>query len=188
MGRLTPMLAAAMLIGACAIEPIYPLYSPLAVAGSFGYAEQRLADRRYLVSYSAPIRSTRASGRAVRRRLADSQVALAYDLALRRAAEVSLANGFPAFDVTARETDVQFDVVPDYFNDPFFYSGPFFRSGRFRYHRFIGQDYYGELAVRVDLTVRLTARPSDQGFDADQTLARLRAKYPDAAGQPQPGG
>ena len=141
-----------------------------------------------LVSYSAPIRSTRARGRAVRRRLADVQVALAYDLALRRAAEVSLANGFPAFDVTARENDVQFDVVPDYFYDPFFYPDPFFRHGRFRHHRFIGQDYYGELAVRVSLTIHLTARPSDQGFDAERTLARLRAKYPDAAGRPRPGG
>ena len=177
-----------MLIGACAIAPIFPPYSPLAVTGSFGYAEQRLADRLYQVSYSAPIRSTRARGRAARQRLADSQVAFAYDLALRRAAEVSLANGFPTFDVTARQNDVRFDVVPDYFHDPFFYPDPFFRPGRFRHYRFIGQDYYGELAVRVDLTVRLTAWPSDQGFDADQTLARLRAKYPDAAGQPRPGG
>ncbi len=187
MGRLAPMFAAAVLIGACAIEPLYPLYSPLAVAGSFGYAEQRLADRIYQVSYSAPIRWTRARGRAVRQRLADVEVALAYDLALRRAAEVSLAKGFPAFDVTARENDVQFDVGPDYFYDPFFYPDPVFGHGRFRHRRFIGRDYYGELAVRVDLTVRLTARPSDQGFDADRTLARLRAKYPDAEGPPRPG-
>ncbi len=182
MGWLAPALAAAVLIGACAVEPSYPIYSPLEVAGGFGYAEQRLADRIYQVRYSAPIQWTRAYGRAARRHLADVQVALAYDLALRRAAEVSLANGFPSFDVTARENDVQFDVIADYFYDPFF------GRGRFRHYRVTDLDYFAELAVRVSLTVRLTARPSDQGFDAARTLARLRAKYPDATGRPRPGG
>ncbi len=115
-------------------------------------------------------------------------MALAYDLVLRRAAEVSLINGLPSFDVTARENDVQFDAIPDYFYNPFLYPDPFFGRGHFRHHRVIDQDYFGELAVRVSLTVRLTARPSDQSFDAEGTLARLRVKYPDATGRPRPAG
>ena len=188
MQQLVPALAAAALIGACAIEPSHPLYTSFGVAGSFGYAEHQLADRVYQVSYHAPSLWTRTYGRAARRRLADRQVALAYDLALWRAAEVALINGFPAFDITARGNDVQFDVKPDYFYDPFFYPGPFLGHGHFRRYRFIGQDYYSELAVRVDLTVRVTDRPSDQAFNAERTVARLRAKYPDAAGGAQPEG
>ena len=174
--RVTPILAAVALVTACESGPVYPLYTPLEVAGSFGYAEQQLADTVYQVSYSTPIQWTRSYPRAVRQRRSDRLVALAYDLALWRAAELSLADGFPAFEVATRENDVQFDIS----HDPFFYPDAFFG-----HHRVIYHDPFSELAVRVSLTVRLRRAATATSLDAARALSRLRAQHPDATG---PGG
>ncbi len=183
--RLAPILAALALVTACESGPVYPLYTPLEVAGSFGYAEQQLADTVYQVSYSAPIQWTRSYRRAARQRRSERLVTLAYDLALWRAAELSLAGGFPAFEVAARENDIQFDVRYDAFYDPFFYPDAFFGHGQFGHYRAIYHDRFSELAVRVSLTVRLRPAATATSFDAARTLARLRAQHPDATG---PGG
>ena len=82
------VLAGALAVAGCAPEARYPLYSPLELAESFGYAEQQLSETGYRVNYSAPIRRTYAYGREKRQQQAEVRLALAYDLALWRAASL----------------------------------------------------------------------------------------------------
>ena len=56
------LLAAALIAGGCALAPVYPLYTSVEIAGSFGYAEQRFSDARYTVTYTAPVQRTYAYG------------------------------------------------------------------------------------------------------------------------------
>ncbi len=168
------VLAGALAVAGCAPEARYPLYSPLELAESFGYAEQQLSETGYRVSYSAPIRRTYAYGREKRQQQAGERLALAYDLALWRAAELALANGYPAFEVSDRDNSVQVDIRNEYYHHyPFFHH---------RHHFYGFYDRYAELAARVSIAVDFRAAPDGDRLDAEATLKRLRAKYPDAAG------
>ncbi len=176
-------LAAALTIAGCAPEARHPLYTPLEAAESFGYSEQRLSETSYKVTYSAPVRRTYAYGREEREQETKERLALAYDLALWRAAELALAHGYPAFEVSNRDNAVQVDIRSDYYrHDPFFHHGHHFHHGFFPHHFYGFYDRYAELAARVTIAVDFRAAPDGDRLDARATLKRLRAKYPDAAG------
>ena len=176
-------LAAALTIAGCAPEARHPLYTPLTLAESFGYSEQRLSETSYKVTYSAPVRRTYAYGREERKQETEERLALAYDLALWRAAELALAHGYPAFEVSNRDNSVQVDIRSDYYrHDPFLYHGHHFGHGFFPHHFYGFYDRYAELAARVSIAVDFRAAPDGDRLDARATLKRLRAKYPDAAG------
>ncbi len=176
-------LAAALTIAGCAPEARHPLYTPLEAAESFGYSEQRLSETSYKVTYSAPVRRTYAYGREERKQETEERLALAYDLALWRAAELALAHGYPAFEVSDRDNAVQVDIRHDYYpHYPFFHHGHHFGHGFFPHHFYGYYDRYAELAARVSIAVGFRDAPAAESFDAQATLKRLRAKYPDAAG------
>ncbi len=165
------------LFAGCAPAPVYPLYTPLEVAGSFGYAEQRISDIRYTVTYTAPVRTTHAYGGERRDQDADRQVALAYDLALWRAAELALAHGHPAFRVAERNNDVQVDVRHDAYDDPFPHFGHHHRHGHFPHHYPGRYASYAYLAAGVTLAVEFRRAGAGDTFDARATRERLRAQY-----------
>jgi hypothetical protein len=126
-------------------------------------------------------------------------LALAYDMALWRAAELALANGYRWLAVSHRDNDVRVNIGYDYYDDAY---GPFpyyhRRSHRrhFGYpplHRFGYHDRYANLTARVSITVAFGKAPDGDGPDGDRidakaVLERLGAKYPGAAGIASPRG
>ena len=177
------LLAAALAMAGCAPEARYPLYTALEVAESFGYSEERLSETGYRVTYSAPVRRTYAYGGEGRKQETEQRLALAYDLALWRAAELALAHGYPAFEVSNRDNSVQVDIRHDYYpHYPYFHHRHHFGHGFFPHHFYGYYDRYAELAARVSIAVDFRAAPDGDRLDAQATLKRLEAKYPSAAG------
>ena len=187
------LLALAMVAG-CAPRPPYPLYSPQEIAGSYGYGEQRLSGDHYKVSYLAPSRTIYSYDDHGRKQAAASQLALAYDMALWRAAELALANGYPALAVSHRVNDVRVDVHYDYYDDAYGHF-PYYHR-RFHHHHFGYlsrrrhgyHDRYADLTARVSIAVAFRKAPDGDGMDAKAVLRRLRAKYPGAAAGASPRG
>ena len=186
------LLAVAMVAG-CAAGAPYPLYSPQEIAGSYGFGEQRLNRDHYKVTYLAPARTIYSYDDHGRKQASASQLALAYDMALWRAAELALANGYPALAVSHRTNDVRLDVRDDYFDDPHGHF-PYFHR---RYHHPFGflsvrrhgyHDRHADLTARVSIVVAFRKAPDGDGMDAKAVLERLRAKYPGAAGGASPRG
>lgn len=77
---------AALALAACASD-----LKPKEARGAYseGYTEHALSSNRYLISY----------------RMDGSDYQRAYDLALWRAAQLSLAKGYPVFEVVSRDSD-----------------------------------------------------------------------------------
>ncbi len=190
-------LVAALAFAACAPIERYPLYTSLEAAGSFGYEEQRLSERRFRVTYHAPIVATSAYSSGQRRQEVEQEVALAYDMALWRAAELALEVGYPALTVAERDNDTRIEVFGDPYYDPFVYPGysllyplyPFSHHGppfgllpQPFYPSYYGP--FAELMVSVTITVELGA--SAGALDAQGTVERLREQYPDAVAAPPP--
>ncbi len=168
------------LLAGCAPAPVYPLYTSVQVAGSFGYAEQRISDARYTVTYTAPVQRTDAYGGERREQDTDRQVALAYNLALWRAAELALAHGYPAFRVAERNNDIQVDVRYDAYYDPFPDFGRHHRYGHFPHGTPSYYPRYASLAAGVTLAVEFRRAGAGDTFDARATRERLRARYAQA--------
>ena len=180
---------AMILLAACQTTPERPLMSPLdEERGGFGYSERHLAGERYEVSYDGPNRRTWLDGER-RAEHIDEARALAYDLALWRAADLALENGFAAFIVAERQTDVEVEIIEDAPFYAFAGSGGGFRHGM-AYHAYaypIPVLRSAWLRARVGLTVDLLAATEVEGaFDAAATAARLAAKHADALVVPAP--
>lgn len=171
-------LAALLLLAACATQPAQ-LYAPFGQLGGYGFTEEQLSETRLRVRYEAPTRTTYDAGRIERERQAGGRVALAYDMALLRAAELALARGFPAFSVTQRQNDVAVEIEPDYpyFGDPFLFHSPLRRRHFHRPGFYFPQSTVG---AGVTLLVELKRASGDDAIDARATAARLRAKHPAA--------
>ena len=170
-------------VAGCTLPTGPPLYSPAGGAGTFGYAEQRLSDSHFRVTYTAPRVTTYTLSRIDRSLESDEQLALAYDIALWRAADLSLQKGQPGFAVEERENDARVEVIRDrYFGYRPYYGRYRSYSGRYRYDPFYYDPFdYREYAViraRVTLIVKLQRRRGPGVFDARETLQRLQAKYP----------
>lgn len=167
-------------VAGCTLPTGPPLYSPAGGAGTFGYAEQRLSDSHFRVTYTAPRVTTYTLSRIDRSLESDEQLALAYDIALWRAADLSLQNGQPGFAVEKRENDARIEVILDRYPYHSFGYHPYY--GRYRYDPFYYDPFdYQEYAViraRVTLIVELRRRRGARVFDARETLQRLQAKYP----------
>ena len=80
---------ALLALAACATAPTR--YVPAASATDMGYREQRLEQERYRVSFRAN---------------SDLKGPQVEDMALRRAAELTLQNGYQWFQVVSRDTDL----------------------------------------------------------------------------------
>ncbi len=165
------------LLAGCAPAPVYPLYTSIEVAGSFGYAEKRISDAWYTVTYTVPVQMTYAYGGERREQDADRRVALAYDLALWRAAELALVHGYPVFRVAERNNDIQVDVRHDAYYDPFPHFGRHHRYGRYPHGYPSYYPSYAYLAAGVTLAVEFRRAGAGDTLDARATRERLRAQY-----------
>ncbi len=174
-------------LAACAPNPPRPAMAALAQTGEFGYAERKLDDDRYEVSYTTPrLRTSAYTGE----RSADVEVEKqrARDLALWRAAQLAQQAGYPALRIQSdsRDADVTLRHDPDPFYDPWGHPYLFPGRGYRPYYPYYG---YGpgvfHSAYRTDASARVTSKlvveflrqPSDDSLDAAATVRDLSAKY-----------
>ncbi len=181
--------AAALLLAACASGPSYPLYSPQALTGTFGYSEQQIGPASYKVNYTSPSRQAPDSRNAVEERR-QSLLTLTNDFALWRAAALALANGQKEFRVTQRDNDV--DVQRSVYDSYPYHTrrrGPPFGPPSRGYY---GPNFYGPpwpdtsvwLRATTSLIVEFGRKPGESFFIADEAINRLRLTYPGADQQP----
>lgn len=174
-------------LAACSFTPP-PLYEPLGALGNYGYAERQTGDNAFQIVYRAPVFSSFSYGPATRQRLANERTALAYDMALLRAADVALAHGMSAFRETHRNNDVQVDVRDDPFNDYWFNRRCF--DWRFcAPPPYVSRDRRTLVRVAVTLDVQLEQSLQVGAYDAHATRNRILAARPNALPPQQlPGG
>jgi hypothetical protein len=180
------LLVLALVLGGCATGPAYPLLSPIAAAGSFGYSEAAQAGDRVSVSYLTPPRLTTSypGPHAVE---ANAARTLGFDMAVWRAAQLAEAQGFKGFRILDRRSDAT--VYPDpyaynYDYDPLF-ADPFGPYGRRRYYGFgpfppLPPRSYVQASVTIEALLLRELQPGD--YDAAQSVAQLRRTYPGAEG------
>lgn len=184
--RLVLLLALAAAFAGCTAAPEYPLLSPLAATGQFGYAETARGDDRFSVVYVTPVRYADGAG-AADPRDAEAARQLGYDMALWRAAQLASARGLAGFRVSDRQADVT--VYPDPLDlepvpPPFW--GPLSWRYRDPFWRVAGPWFPPRLLVtaRVTLEVELLRQPGPGDYDAAREIARLDHAYPGAATAP----
>jgi hypothetical protein len=170
-------LALFALAAGCSFAPP-PLYVPMS-AGSYGYAEQQTGDISYRITYRAPVFSTFSYGRATRDRIANERVALAYDMALLRAADIALARGMPAFREIRRDNDVQVDVQDDPLDD-YYYNRPCFDFHFCTPPPYVSRDRRSIFRIAATIDVRLETRIEAGAYDAADAKRKLLAAHPDA--------
>lgn len=166
-----------LMVAGCATGPQHPLYSPLAVAGTFGYTEQRLSDTSYRATYVAP-RRTVFSPYANAEPYRTAQLTLANDMALMRAAELAVANGHETFRVTQRDNDadVNRERRTGMCDDPFWPRRPYYYPSS----RSCGSDGYTYIQARSTVTIQFGHKPGEEHFVAQTVLAQLAQTYPTA--------
>jgi hypothetical protein len=179
LSRLGRTLAAclALLAAGCAERGIEQLYVPLGTGAGYGYTDHPAGDRRFVVTYDAPVRTAFSFNGVEGKRETDAQVARAFDLALLHAADIAIANGAPAFRVSNRENDVNVRSYPSY-RDPFWYPG--WRHPGYPYAWSYGPFYdegYAALSARVTLTIELENDVGEGSYDARNVQATIRARY-----------
>lgn len=181
--------AVGLLLAACASGPSYPLYSPQAVTGSFGFSEQQVGPGSYKVTYVSPTRTAIDSRAAIEDRR-QSLLTLTNDFALWRASDLALANGQKEFRVVRRDNDV--DVQRNTYDR---YSSYNHRRGPPFGRPYYGPDFYGPpwpdtnvwLRGTTTMIVEFGRKPGEDFFIADESITRLRQTYPGAdAVQPVP--
>lgn len=146
-------------LAACAGAPT--VYGPAPASGEMGYREQRLENERYRVSFRAN---------------ADLKPPQVEDLALRRAAEITLAQGYQWFHVVTRATDLAGGR-----NSP---SGPTVgiggSAGSYGSAVGVGLGFnFGSDTRQYETTMEILlgrgTKPADpNAYDAQQVLARAR--------------
>jgi len=162
--RLILALIVVFFVAACAPQTFDELHVPLAAGAGYGYSEQRLDESHFAVAYNAPVQRAFSYTGETGRAAADQEVSRAYDMALARAAEVALANGYKAFRVENRTNDA---ISQNYEA----WEGPFFG-----FERNYAMDE-GYLFARVTLVVALLPSPESGAYDASVTLATIRGRY-----------
>ena len=171
-------LALLLLLAACASGPQYPLYSPIALTGTFGYSEQRISTTVYRVTYITP-RRTAYSPRANAEPQRSSLLTLANDMAMMRAAELTLNSNQEIFRVTQRDNDADVDRQRyyGYCDDPFWPGRPPYYRPYYPGYR-CGPDGYTYFQARSTLTIEFGHKPGDEYFVAKDVLAQLAQTYP----------
>ncbi len=100
------LVAALLGLVGCAQRQPQPAMVAAAAGSGFGYADTRLAADSYDVSYQTPMVSIPVEGSAREAELG-RQVQRAYDLALWRACQIALANGYSRILVEQRGRDIE---------------------------------------------------------------------------------
>ena len=129
-----PVAAALVVAGTVAACTTGPLYRPRGPGDVVGYSDQRLTDNRFRVTFSG--------GSGTRRELVE-------DFLLRRAAEVTLQNGYTHFVFDARDTEAR-TYYRNFFGPRasfgFGYGYPYWRYRPWYWSSFaFGDPFYGDV-------------------------------------------
>ncbi len=188
MWRLSLAMAVLCGLAGCETGPKYPLLSPVAVTGSFGYSDASLADDRYAVNYVTPVQiSVGYSGPGSL--AAEAQRRLGFDMTLWRAAQISQTRGYPGFHITDRRSDLT--SLPD----PADYFEAYDCAGWGGWRHWGGWGGWGRhwhdppcdpwgLAPRLDiqahvsLDIQLVRQLQAGDYEAASAIQQLRATYP----------
>ena len=173
-----------VLLGGCAAGPSYPLLTPVDVAHSFGFADTRLADGRYEVSYVAP--ALQGYGYRFDQSPTEKQgKSLALDMAIWRAAQIAQAQGFQGFSVADTKSNSDIQQRSAYYDDPW---GPDWGPGPYwsRHRPPFGWGDYNppetSVQVEVKLAVALSNSLKPGDYNAADAIQQLRQTYPGADG------
>lgn len=181
LARIAAVLTFALLTACTSPQP-RPLYASLQSSGSYGYFEEQLSDDRFRVGYDAPVETRYRGSRGERQAEVDRKVALAYDIALLRAAELAQTRGHETFRISQRQNNVRIEERDEYRGTPYpgFYH-PYW------HHRYFAVPYYAypefidrvtEIAVSVSFNSHLGAPVGEEdSFDARDVIARVSQKY-----------
>ena len=164
--------ATAMLVAACAPRSFQDLHVPYDAGSGYGYSERRLDERRFAVTYNAPVQTGFTFTGERGRQASEAELARAYDFALARAAEIAIANDYAAFRVEDRRNEAMSQNYEAWSNP----TGPPLAQQRI----YSMDEAY--LAARVTLVVALVPRLEPGAFDAHATLETIRGRYAPAAG------
>ncbi len=169
------LIIAAAALAACAEGPQHPLFVARADSpDSYGYTEESLAEDLYRVSYLGPEVRTGTIRPQWVERAAQKAEETTHDLALWRAAQVSLQKGYPAFQVTETFADLKSHIVGRDYTSAY-PSGSLNVTPR-------AAGYYSRTYFRpeVTLTVELLPELTAEALDAEQTAERMKHKYAEA--------
>jgi hypothetical protein len=173
--------------------PLVPAMVAFSGNGDYGYSESALAPDVYAVTFVSP--SLSAHGDPAQDYGLDGEKHRVAALALWRAAQLALENGYPAFRVESQTSDADVQVVdppspPPYVSAPLrTMSGPPCRWDCDRPIGYWGDPYFNPVydewyrrghssgRVTARLTVRMLASAAAGAEDAAQTAERLRAAY-----------
>ena len=179
-GSRATVVGAMMLLsmGACQSAPPQPLFQPLEGEAAFGYTERQIDDTHWDVTYSGPrYRSSYSDSKST----AESEAARdqSYDLALWRAAQITLEQKRSSFAIVTERRDVDRSTeVNRRYGYPFYPYG-YRYPGHWGYWPWYYDDYtvrtYGE--ATVILSIDLEPDPGSRSFDAKETADRLEAEY-----------
>jgi hypothetical protein len=167
------LFAAAAALAACVERLSQPLMTPLVSPDSYGYSEEWLSDETYQVRYLGPeVRTENIRPQWVERAARQAEET-AYDLALWRAAQLSLQKGFPAFLVTDGQTETRRYIVGRDYTTAFDSAN---LNVTPRYPAYYSATY---LKPEVTLTVEMSREFTGVAFDARETADRMERKYAD---------
>ena len=182
-----------LFLAGCASAPQLPLMSPLSEAGRYGYTDIQTGADNYRVTYIGPSRYTVAS-RSGREDASDAAKEQAYDLALWRASQLAIDSGFPGFRISDSDIETEVTIRQGYYP---YYSPSYYRFGYYNRPFYPYYPYYGlggyppygtyrdtSLRAIATLNIAMTETLGVQDIDAEATIRRLAAKYPEALGAP----
>jgi hypothetical protein len=167
------LLFAAAALAACAEVSPYPLMVAQADSpDSYGYSDERLDEGLYRVTYAGPNLRTETIRPQWVERAARHAEDTAYELALWRAARLSLQRGYPAFRVTEIFGDLKSHIVGRDYTTAFNSADlntvmPFFPN-------YYSATYFWP---EVTLTVEMSHEVGAEAFDAKEMAERLEQKY-----------
>jgi hypothetical protein len=170
---------AALALAACQSTPPQPLFQPLESGAAFGYVERQIDETHWEVAYAGP-RYRSSYGETKRDAEADAARTEAYNLALWRAAQITLEQKLPSFALVSERRDLDHATEVDrrYPGYPYYPFG-FRNPGFWGYWPYFYDDYtvrsFGE--ATVTLTIDLEPDPGAQSLDAKATADRLEAEY-----------
>ena len=171
-------LAAAFLLAACAQQPAASFFVPRTSIESHGFAEKRLSDTQYIVTYSGPEVTTTNTIESLVAAAQTHARDTAYDLALWRAADLAESKGYPAFAVLAADSDVKEVIVGhDYRQN----ANPVYDNVQGEALGYQTAIYFRPEAA---VTVELLRAASKNSYDARRVASDIRAKYAGAADRP----
>lgn len=174
-----------LLVAGCTEPSLQQLYVPATSGAGYGYAERMLPGAEAVVTYDAPLDSAFSYAEIAGQQIIDANVNRAYDLALMRAADLTLSKGLAGFRVTNRTNDVNVRRV---YNPPFYgYGYPYY--GRYGHPFYYGgagfpiNDSYEVLYTRVTLNVTFEKRVEKGVFNAAEVRTTIGARYAPKVGQ-----